>query len=299
VTFETALKEYQLYLSVERSLAANSRDAYLRDMARHIQWAKEKELTGPGTLTLELLRDYLVFLGESCLLGERSLARNISALRSFYGFLYSDELIPHDPSELLELPRFRQKLPEVLSVEEIDLLLAACDLSTPHGIRNRAMVEVLYAAGLRVSELISLEIKHFYFEEGFLRVVGKGNKERLAPVGQPAMDFTLHYLREVRTHVPVKKGHEAFVFLNRRGSRLSRVMVFEIIKELCLKAGVDKNISPHTFRHSFATHLLEGGADLRAVQEMLGHASITTTEIYLHLDREYLREIHRLYHPRT
>ncbi|MEM7369162.1 MAG: site-specific tyrosine recombinase XerD [Bacteroidota bacterium] len=299
LTWAEARREYELYLTIERGLAENSRQAYLRDLQRYELFSHElKELESPNQVSLEHLRDFLIFLAEDCLLSERSVARNLSSVRSFHNFLYVDSWLEHDPSALLEMPRFGRKLPVVLSVAEIESLLQAVDLTKAQGLRDRAMLEVLYGSGLRVSELIELEKSRIYAKEGFLQILGKGRKERLVPTGEPALHWLDRYFKETRSKQTIQRGHEDKVFLNRRGSRLSRISVFTTIKSLCLAAGIVKNVSPHTFRHSFATHLIEGGADLRAVQDMLGHESITTTEIYLHLDREYLREIHALYHPR-
>ena len=299
MTWDQALKEYQLYLTLERSIAENSRIAYRHDVRRYQLYATEiMDVPGPEQMTLDGLREFLTFLMQECLLGERSLARNISTLRSFHGFLLADGGLAHDPSEKVGLPRFGRKLPVVLSVEEIEALLAAIDPETPQGIRTRAMLEVLYSSGLRVSELTGLALSRLYPEEGFIKIFGKGSKERLVPVGEPALEHLRHYLSAVRSQLHIQKGHEDFAFLNQKGRRLSRISVFTAVKDLAALAGIHKNVSPHTFRHSFATHLIEGGADLRAVQEMLGHESITTTEIYLHMDREYLREIHAEFHPR-
>ena len=299
MTWEKALKEYQLYLTIERGVAENSRQAYMRDLDRYHFFAEKiLESESPSTVTLDDLKDFLVYLKEECFLSERSMARNISSIRSFHGFLFMEEWVEDDPSELLELPRFGRKFPTVLSVPEIESMLSVIDTSKPKGIRNKAMVELLYSSGLRVSELIHLEKSRIHFDDGFLKILGKGSKERLVPVGRPALDLVQRYIDEVRNKQQIQEGHSDFVFLNRNGKRISRIMVFNIVKELALAAGLEKNISPHTFRHSFATHLIEGGADLRAVQEMLGHESITTTEIYLHMDREYLREVHALFHPR-
>jgi integrase/recombinase XerD len=226
-------------------------------------------------------------------------SRVISGLKGFYKYLLLENLILTDPSEMLESPKIVRRLPATLSIIEINHLIGAIDLSTPEGERNRAILETLYGCGLRVSELVNLKISNLFFNEGFIKVTGKGDKERLIPVGSVAMRQIQNYLSTVRIHVPVKKGEEDIVFLNRRGRRLSRVMVFTIIRDLAEKTGLKKRISPHTFRHSFATHLVEGGADLRAVQEMLGHESITTTEIYTHLDREYLRSAIIQFHPRS
>lgn len=299
LTWAEATREYELYLSIERGLADNSRQAYMRDIHRYEWFIQETlDIATPGLVELEHLRAFLAFLVEDCLLSERSLARNLSSVRSFHSFLLTDSWLDSDPSTRLEMPKFGRKLPSVLSVAEIESLLTAVDVSKAQGIRDRALLEVLYGSGLRVSELISLEKSRIYFDEGFLQILGKGRKERLVPTGEPALYWLKRYFTEVRSKQTIKHGHEDKVFLNRRGSRLSRISVFNIIKALCLVAGIEKNVSPHTFRHSFATHLIEGGADLRAVQDMLGHESITTTEIYLHIDREYLREVHALYHPR-
>ena len=294
-----AIKEYHLYLTIERGIASNSLEAYMRDLDRY-QFFAEKilETTSPGEITLDDLRAFLNYLVEECFLSERSLARNISTIRSFHGFLLTDELVENDPSQLLELPRFGQKLPVVLSLPELEAIFQAVDMNKKSGLRDRALLEILYSSGLRVSELVNLELSRVYFDEEFLKIRGKGSKERLVPIGKPALEFLKQYIAEIRSHQQIKKGSDDIVFLNRAGSKLSRVSVFKIVKETAFNAGINKNISPHTFRHSFATHLIEGGADLRAVQEMLGHESITTTEIYLHVDREYLREVHALYHPR-
>ncbi|MCB0845954.1 MAG: site-specific tyrosine recombinase XerD [Bacteroidetes bacterium] len=294
-----AIKEYHLYLTIERGIASNSLEAYMRDLDRY-QFFAEKilETTSPGEITLDDLRAFLNYLVEECFLSERSLARNISTIRSFHGFLLTDELVENDPSQLLELPRFGQKLPVVLSLPELEAIFQAVDMEKKSGLRDRALLEILYSSGLRVSELVNLELSRVYFDEEFLKIRGKGSKERLVPIGKPALEFLKQYIAEIRSHQQIKKGSDDIVFLNRAGSKLSRVSVFKIVKEAAFNAGINKNISPHTFRHSFATHLIEGGADLRAVQEMLGHESITTTEIYLHVDREYLREVHALYHPR-
>ncbi|MEO0470929.1 MAG: site-specific tyrosine recombinase XerD [Bacteroidota bacterium] len=299
ISWQQARKEHELYLTVERGVARTSRDAYQRDLDRYEWYATDiLESSSPADITLDHLREFLTWLSQDCFLSERSLARNLSALRSFHGFLQSDEWTKDDPSRLLDMPRFGRKLPVVLNPEEIDKMLAQVDLTRPQGVRNRAMLELLYSSGLRVSELTNLQLSQIYWEEGFLRIVGKGNKERLVPVGEPALQWTKQYLSEVRLDLSIQMGNEAFVFLNRRGKQLSRVMVFNIVKDMAALAGIKKNVSPHTFRHSFATHLIEGGADLRAVQEMLGHESITTTEIYLHMDKEFLREVFALHHPR-
>jgi integrase/recombinase XerD len=299
IDWSDALQEYSLYLHLERGLAATTRQAYLHDVKRYARYAEEDlQLSGPAEVSPSHLQQFLSFLVEQCLLGERSLARNVSALRSLHSFLFADGFCPLDPSDMLEVPRFGRKLPVVLSIDEVEAILAAVDISASAGLRNRALLETLYGSGLRVSELNSLQISQVYPTEGFLRIRGKGGKERLVPAGGPALDWIERYLRRVRRHQRVKPGHDDILFLNQRGGRLSRISIFNLVKETAALAGIDRSVSPHTFRHSFATHLLEGGADLRAVQEMLGHESITTTELYLHLDREKLREVHALYHPR-
>ncbi len=298
-SWEEARQEYELYLRIERGLATPTREAYLRDLDRYLRFAREElHLDHPAQVELSHLQAFLQHLLTVALLSERSLARNVSSLRSFHGFLLADELLSRDPSDRLELPRFGRKLPEVLSITEVEALLEAVDLGQPQGLRDRAILEVLYGSGLRVSELTGLRLSQVYREEGFLRIMGKGNKERLVPAGGAALFWLDRQLRGYRFHVKVQKGHEDFVFLGRRGKALSRVSVFKLVKAAAAMAQLRPSVSPHTLRHSFATHLIEGGADLRAVQEMLGHESITTTELYLHLDREKLREVHALYHPR-
>jgi integrase/recombinase XerD len=232
-------------------------------------------------------------------LNARSQARIISGIRAFFKYLLLENIITKDPSELLESPKVGRRLPEILSVSEIDRMISALDQSTNEGLRNKAILEVLYGCGLRVSELVNLRLSNLYFGPGFIKITGKGNKERLVPIGEITIKYVSLYLDNVRNHLSISRDSADIVFLNRHGKKLSRVMIFNIIKDLAIKTGIHKNISPHTFRHSFATHLVEGGADLRAVQEMLGHESITTTEIYTHLDREYLRDTILSFHPRS
>lgn len=258
----------------------------------------EHPKVSPLTLTNKHVQGLLEYINELGM-SAYSQARILSGIKSFYKFLLFEEEITTDPTELIEGPKIGRKLPDTLSYPEIESLLNAIDLSRPDGARNRAMLEVLYSSGLRVSELVDLKRNNVYYDIGFLRVIGKGNKERLVPIGRDALKYLKIYIDEVRVQIPVKKGFEADVFLNSRGSRISRVSVFTMIKTLAQKVGIKKIISPHTFRHSFATHLIEGGADLRAVQEMLGHQSITTTEIYTHLDRDYLRQVITEFHPRS
>lgn len=257
----------------------------------------ERDLT-PAKVSQQDILDFIGFINELGM-SRYSQARILSGIKAFYKFLLYEELITKDPSSLIETPKLGRKLPDTLDLPDIENLLGAIDLSKPDGTRNRAMLETLYSSGLRVSELISLRISHLHEDIGFIRVIGKGNKERLVPIGKEALKHVRLYREHVRNHLDIKKGFEDHLFLNRRGAALSRVMVFMIIKDLAMKIDLKKNISPHTFRHSFATHLIEGGADLRAVQEMLGHESITTTEIYTHLDRDYLKQVITEYHPRS
>ena len=298
MNWKILVKEYQHYLNIEKGVAENSSEAYMRDIRRFADFMERMKFGSPVLVKTEDLREFLHFLVKDCFLNERSLARNISSLKSFYGFLLMEGYMETDPTELLDAPKLARKLPTVLNTEEIDLILAKIDMSTALGTRNRAMLELLYSSGLRVSELVNLEQQMLYKKEGFVRVFGKGSKERLVPVGKEALKFTEMYQEHYRSQLTPHKGDEDVLFLNRNGKRLTRNMVFIVIKRLVEKAGINKTVSPHTFRHSFATHLMEGGADLRAVQEMLGHESITTTEIYLHIDRDYLKKVHKTFHPR-
>lgn len=299
VNWETLIRQFATYLRLERSLAPNTLAAYVRDVEKLQQFmASHAPGTSPPRVTRHHLQAFLACIG-SMGLSAYSQARILSGVKAFFHYLLFDELIDTNPTDLLEAPKIARKLPDTLDYEEIEKLLAAIDLSRPEGTRNRAMLEVLYSSGLRVSELVNLKLDQIYADAGFLRVIGKGNKERLVPIGREALKYLQLYVREVRVHLPVRAEAQAMVFLNRRGGPLSRVMVFNIIKSLAAAIGLHKQVSPHTFRHSFATHMVEGGADLRAVQEMLGHESITTTEIYTHLDREYLKEVVRQYHPRS
>lgn len=287
---------YKTYLRLEKALSANTIDAYLTDLDKLIRFA-ESEKKDIRIITYDDLQQFVAQLHDIGIQA-RSQARIISGIKSFYKFLLLDGYIESDPTELLEIPKIGMKLPDILSVEEIDRILDTIDLSTPEGQRNRAMLEVLYSCGLRVSELVGLRISDVYPEEGFIRVEGKGSKQRLVPISQMALREIKNYLY-YRGMMIVKKGAEDILFLNRRGAPLTRVMVFYIIKQHAELAGIHKTVSPHTFRHSFATHLLEGGANLRAIQEMLGHESITTTEIYTHIDRESLRKEILEHHPRN
>jgi integrase/recombinase XerD len=299
VSWDIYIKQFRSYLKLERSLAANSIEAYVRDITKLKEFFEIKNQSTSALKVSQLdLINFIEFINE-LQLSPYSQARILSGIKSFYKYLLYEQLIDLDPSELLESPKIGRKLPDTLDFYEIEKIFAAIDLSNDGGVRNRAMLETLYSSGLRVSELIGLRLSNIYFEEGFLRVVGKGNKERLVPIGREALKHIQLYKDHVRRHQDIKKGQEDFLFLNRRGSQISRISVFTIIKDLALKAEIKKQISPHTFRHSFATHLIEGGADLRAVQEMLGHESITTTEIYTHLDRDYLKQVIHEFHPRS
>lgn len=293
------LKGYKAYLQLERSLSPNSVDAYLHDVSKICQFFEVHNLDlSPSEVQPEHFRTFLTWSNELGMTA-RTQARVLSGLKSFYKYLLLDNVVTSDPTELLESPKIGLHLPSTLSIEEINSLIGAIDLSCHEGERNKAMLETLYSCGLRVSELVNLKISDLFFNDEFIKVTGKGNKERMVPIGSVARKQIDVYLTSVRPHLSVKKGFDDILFLNRRGGKLSREMVFTIIKTLASKAGLNKKISPHTFRHSFATHLIEGGADLRAVQEMLGHESITTTEIYTHLDREYLRSTIIRFHPRS
>ncbi|HEX8428852.1 site-specific tyrosine recombinase XerD [Hymenobacter sp.] len=298
-TWAITLRQFEGYLQLEKSLSANSVEAYVRDVGKLRYFLEIRHLpNNPKEVTTALLREFLDWLGELGM-SATSQARTLSGVKAFFSFMIMEDLLLIDPTDTLEAPKTGRKLPDTLSYEDILKLLEAVDLSTPEGTRNRAILEVLYSSGLRVSELTELRLSNLYVDQGFVRVTGKGNKERLVPIGRDALKHVGLYLQGIRCHLDIKPGNEDFVFLNRRGAKLSRIMIFNIIKEAADKAGVRKSISPHTFRHSFATHLIEGGADLRAVQEMLGHESITTTEIYTHLDRDYLRQVITAFHPRS
>lgn len=292
------LKGFKAYLQLERSLSPNSIEAYIRDVEKLVQYLQSAgQSLPPGQVTLAELQScvqWIANLGMSA----TSQARIISGIKAFYKYLLLEDIIHQDPTQLIEAPKTRRQLPDVLSFDEIEQIIAQVKSGTPEGQRNRAILETMYSCGLRVSEVINLKISQLHFDAGFIRVVGKGDKERLVPIGPDAIKYITIYKEEIRVHVPIKKGQEDILFLNRRGSALTRVMIFLVIKDLTAAAGITKQVSPHTFRHSFATHLVEGGADLRAVQEMLGHESITTTEIYTHLDREFLRDTLQRFHPR-
>jgi integrase/recombinase XerD len=299
VNFQSYLKGFSAYLKLERSLSKHSIDAYLNDVDKLIQFylATEKELN-LNQITLKDLREFITWLNEIGMQSNTQ-ARVISGLKAFFTYLMQEEIIEEDPTALLEAPKLTRKLPDTLSIEDINKLISAIDASKAEGMRNKTIIEMLYGCGLRVTELVELRISNIYADSEFIKVVGKGNKERIVPIGSVALHLLEIYINQVRVHLSIKKGHEDFMFLNRFGSRLSRISVFNLIKTLAEATGIHKNISPHTLRHSFATHLIEGGADLRAVQEMLGHASITTTEIYTHLDRDYLKSVITQFHPRS
>ena len=295
--WEPYKKGFKAYLQLEKSLSDNSVQAYLRDielLTLHLQ--ETKLLKNPADLTLKDLQHFLKWITELGMMAS-SQSRIISGMRAFYKYCLLEQISKTDPTTLLEAPKQKRALPDTLSFEEIENMIQQIDLSKAEGGRNKAILETMYSCGLRVSEVIGLKISQLYPDLGFIRVIGKGDKERLIPVGSSAIKFINIYKNNIRVHLEVKKGNEDILFLNNRGSKLSRVMIFYIIKDLALKAGIKKTVSPHTFRHSFATHLVEGGADLRAVQEMLGHASITTTEIYTHLNREFLRKTLEQFHP--
>lgn len=298
MNWEIHIKGFKSFLQLEKSLSENSVQAYVRDIEKLWQFLEMKagKIPNPEKVTYKNLRDFIGWINELGM-SATSQARIVSGIRAFYKYLLLEDLINIDPTQLLEVPKTARKLPDTLSNAEIEKMIAAIDLSKPEGERNRAIIETLYGCGLRVSELINLHISNLHFDLGFVKISGKGNKERWVPVGDQAMKQMGNYMNYSRVHLDIKKGHEDFVFLNRNGRKLSRVMIFIIVKDLAEKAGLRKTISPHTFRHSFATHLVEGGADLRAVQDMLGHESITTTEIYTHLDRKFLRETIERYHP--
>ncbi|MFM6969673.1 MAG: site-specific tyrosine recombinase XerD [Sediminibacterium sp.] len=295
--WEAYKKGYKAYLLLEKSLSDHSVEAYLHDVTKLTQYLQvTNNEKNPATLTLKDLQAFVKWIGELGM-GATTQARIISGIRSFYKYLLTEQLVTIDPSTLLEAPKTRRKLPDTLSFEEIEQLIGAIDLSSPEGTRNKAILETMYSCGLRVSELVGLKISCLYLDIGFIRVIGKGDKERLVPIGTDAIKCIKIYKDTVRSHQNVSEKNQDILFLNRRGNALSRVMIFYIIKSLALTAGITKVISPHTFRHSFATHLVEGGADLRAVQEMLGHESITTTEIYTHLNRDFLRDTLQQFHP--
>ena len=297
--WEFYLNDYYSYLKLERSLSENSISAYLNDIKKLRDFTKLKKIDlEPNDIDIVIINDFLEYLNELGI-SSFSQARIVSGLKSFFKFLILEEKISKDPMDLIESPKLKRKLPEVLSLNDINILLNSIDLSTMEGVRNRAIIETLYSSGLRVSELVNLSIQNLFLDIGFIKVIGKGSKERLVPIGRHAIKYINMYKNGYRHNKKINKGNEGFLFLNRYGRKLTREMIFLIIKKVSNRCLLNKNVSPHTFRHSFATHLIEGGADLRAVQEMLGHESITTTEIYTHLDREYLKQVIKEFHPRS
>ena len=296
--WQRAIQGFRSYLQLERSLSANTIEAYLRDVNQLERFCEGIRQESPVDVSSETLKQFVQQIADLGL-SANTQSRMVSGVRTFYKYLLLEDRIENDPSSLLETPKIGRKLPDTLSREEIISMIERVDLSKPEGERNRTILETLYGSGLRVSELVNLKISNIYFNDGFMRILGKGSKERLVPLGGIASKRISNYLKTVRIHLDIKKAGEDIVFLNRRGAPLSRVMIFNIVKQAAIDAGIKKSISPHTLRHSFATHLVEGGADLRAVQDMLGHESITTTEIYTHLDRDYLRSNIVQFHPRA
>ena len=297
-TWQSYIKEYQNYLRLERSLSKNTIENYTFDIEKLVLFLKQYDIKmSPITITGEVIQQFIYEIATT--VNPRSQARLISGLKSFFNYLIFEDYRTDTPLELIEIPRVGRKLPDTLATQEIDALIAAIDLSTPEGERNKVMLETLYSCGLRVSELVALKISDLFFEEGFIKITGKGNKQRFVPIEAATIKLITDYVNFVRVSNSIQKGFEDTLFLNRRGRQLTRAMVFTIIKNLAVKINLNKTISPHTFRHSFATHLLENGADLRSIQLMLGHESITTTEVYVHLDRKFLSEVLNQYHPRS
>ena len=295
--WKQAILDYNHYLNIERGLSENTIDNYIRDVKKFVAFLEKKEVySSPIQITEEFIQEFVYDISKK--ISPRSQARIISGLRSFFEYLIFENYRESNPTDLIEAPKTGRKLPDTLSEEEINSLITAIDLSKTEGERNRAMLETMYSCGLRVSELIHLKISDLFFDEGFIKIIGKGNKERFVPIHFRAQKYIILYMNEIRVHLLVVKGFEDTLFLNRRGKSLSRQMVFMILKELAIKINLQKKISPHTFRHSFATHLLKNGADLRAIQQMLGHESITTTEVYVHLDTSFLKKVVEKYHPR-
>jgi integrase/recombinase XerD len=297
MNWESYVKSYQSYLKIERGLSKNTIDNYSFDIERLCLFLSQNEMQiSPLTISEETLQQFIYHVSKQ--VNPRSQARIISGLKSFFSYLIFEDFRNDNPMELIETPKTGRKLPDTLAVEEIDALISAIDLSSNEGERNRAILETVYGCGLRVSELVALKISDLFFEEGFIKITGKGNKQRFVPIGDLTQKFIAIYKNNIRTQLNIQKGFEDTLFLNRRGRQLTRAMIFTIIKDLAVKIDLNKSISPHTLRHSFATHLLENGADLRSIQLMLGHESITTTEIYVHLDRKFLTEVLNTFHPR-
>ena len=296
--WQHAIKDYQLFLKIERGLSKNSIDSYTRDLKKLLGYLENHEISvSPIKIDLEIIQGFIYEIAKT--VKPTTQSRVISGLRNFFDYLIFEDYRENNPTELIETPKIGRKLPDTLSFSEINELINAVDLSLPQGERNRTIVETIYSCGLRVSELTNLKLSDLFFDEGFIRVLGKGNKERFAPINYNTQKYISFYIKDIRSHINPQKGFEDTLFLNRRGKALSRQMIFMIIKELAIKINLNKKIGPHTLRHSFATHLLEGGADLRAIQQMLGHESITTTEIYVHLDKTYLKTVVEKYHPRN
>ena len=294
------VNEFKNYLKLERSLSNNSIDAYLLDIRKLTSFISENYSTSLSieNINVSIIESFIKYLFKSES-STYSQARIVSGLKSFFNYLLLEEKIDINPMELIDAPKLVRKLPETLSIQEIEIIIDAIDLDSKEGMRNKAILETLYSCGLRVSELVNLKVQNLFLDIGFIKVLGKGMKERLVPIGTKAAECISIYMKEYRVNINISEGFEGYLFINRRGKNLTRNMIFIIIKDLVKKAGLKKNISPHTFRHSFATHLIEGGADLRAVQEMLGHESITTTEIYTHLNKNYLKEVVNKFHPRS
>ena len=294
------VNEFKNYLKLERSLSNNSIDAYLLDIRKLTSFISENHSTSLSieNINVSIIESFIKYLFKSES-STYSQARIVSGLKSFFNYLLLEEKIDINPMELIDAPKLVRKLPETLSIQEIEIIIDAVDLDSKEGMRNKAILETLYSCGLRVSELVNLKVQNLFLDIGFIKVLGKGMKERLVPIGTKAAECISIYMKEYRTNINISEGFEGYLFINRRGKNLTRNMIFIIVKDLVKKAGLNKNISPHTFRHSFATHLIEGGADLRAVQEMLGHESITTTEIYTHLNKNYLKEVVNKFHPRS
>ena len=296
--WKDAINDFKLFLKIERGLSQNTIDSYTRDLKKLTSFLDENEINlSPISIDEEVIHQFIYDVAKK--INPKSQARIISGLRSFFDYLIFEDYRKNNPTDLIEAPKIGRKLPDTLSEEEINELIAAIDLSHPQGERNRTILETMYSCGLRVSELITIKISDLFFDEGFIRVIGKGNKQRFVPIHYKAQKYILSYIKDIRTHINPVKGFEDTIFLNRRGKGLTRQMVFVILKDLAIKINLKKKISPHTLRHSFATHLLKNGADLRAIQQMLGHESITTTEIYVHLDKSYLKEVVELSHPRS
>ncbi|NNC70372.1 MAG: site-specific tyrosine recombinase XerD [Flavobacteriaceae bacterium] len=297
MNWQQALNDYQLYLKIERGLSANSIENYSRDVKKLIGFLEDTEVKElPLSISEEVIQQFIYEIAKS--MNARSQSRIISGLRSFFDYLIFEDYRKDNPTQLIETPKIGRKLPDTLSEKEINSIITAIDLSSIHGQRNKTLLETLYSCGLRVTEVITLQLSDLFFDEGFIRVLGKGDKQRFVPINLYTQKLILIYMNQVRNHIQPKKGFEDTLFLNQRGQQLTRNMVFLIVKDATEKAGIRKNVSPHTFRHSFATHLLKRGADLRSIQQMLGHESITTTEVYMHVDKTFLKEVVEKYHPR-